>query len=64
MSKTIGSAPTKKSKSRGGKAKAKIEIEEEDDMSGVDDDAPCAEIVTDAKMDAEEKPRSTRETGC
>lgn len=53
LSKTIGSAPTKKSKSRGGKAKAKIEIEEDDDMSGVDDDAPCAEIVTDAKMDAD-----------
>ena len=53
MSKTIGSAPTKKSKSRGGKAKAKIEIEEDDEMSGVDDDAPCAEIVTDAKMDAD-----------
>jgi len=55
LSKTIGSAPTKKSKSRNGRAKAKIEIEEDDEMSGVDDDddAPCAEIVTDAKMDAD-----------
>jgi DnaJ family protein C protein 9 len=52
LKKTMGSAPTKKSKSKGGRSKPnKMEVEE-DDMSE-DDDAPCAEVVDDEEMETD-----------
>eukprot|EP00804_Cyclotella_cryptica_P013615 CCRYP_012956-RA/>CCRYP_012956-RA protein AED:0.12 eAED:0.12 QI:0/-1/0/1/-1/1/1/0/361 len=60
LKKTLGSAPAKKMKSRGGKSKSKVEVDE-DDMSDDDDDAPTAEIVDDDEiMDTDPHDESIR----